>query len=500
MTNLEGSVDMRAPGPWRALRFCGPAAMVSIGYMDPGNWATGLEGGARFGYQLMWVLLASNLIAMLLQSLAARLGIVGRMDLAQACRAHYARPVVLALWLLCEVAIIACDLAELLGSAIALNLLFGIPLAWGALITGFDVMLILVLQHYGIRKLEALIAVLVLTIGSCMAYEIILARPVWGAVASGFVPRLDSASLLIAIGIVGATVMPHNLYLHSALVQTRRIEAHPAAQREAIRFNLFDTVLALTAAFFINASILALSASTFFERGIVVTELRQAHELLSPVLGSAFASTAFAIALLAAGQSSTITGTLAGQIVMEGFVRLRMSPVARRLLTRAIAVVPAVAVLMYAGESGVLQLLVLSQVVLSLQLPFAIVPLIRFTSAPHLMGSFVSPVWLKRLAWSAALLIIALNAWLVVQALGFANGPADISDNGGAFTNVIRFGMALAAVMCISLLAWITFAPLRPASGSASVTPSGDHPMDISPIGHKTSGARALIDGAQNSG
>ena len=491
---------MRMPGRWRALRFCGPAAMVSIGYMDPGNWATGLEGGARFGYQLMWVLLASNLIAMLLQSLAARLGIVGRMDLAQACRAHYARPVVLALWLLCEVAIIACDLAELLGSAIALNLLFGIPLAWGAAITGFDVMLILLLQHYGIRKLEALIAVLVLTIGSCMAYEIVLVRPVWSAVASGFVPRLDAASLLIAIGIVGATVMPHNLYLHSALVQTRRIETHPAAQREAIRFNLFDTVLALTAAFFINASILALSASTFFERGIMVTELRQAHELLSPVLGSAFASTAFAIALLAAGQSSTITGTLAGQIVMEGFVRLRMSPVARRLLTRAIAVVPAVAVLTYAGESGVLQLLVLSQVVLSLQLPFAIVPLIRFTSAPHLMGSFVSPVWLKRLAWSAALLIIVLNAWLVVQALGLANGPADIGsgmgDGAGAFTNVIRFGIALAAVLCISLLAWITFAPLRPAS----VTPSGDHPMDISPIGHKTSGARALIDGAQNPG
>ena len=377
------------------LRFCGPAAMISVGYMDPGNWATGLEGGARFGYQLMWVLLASNLIAMLLQSLAARLGIAGRMDLAQACRAHYSRPVALALWLLCEIAIIACDLAELLGSAIALNLLFGIPLAWGALITGVDVMLIIALQHYGVRKLEAVVAALVLTIGACMAVEMILARPAWGAVAGGFVPRLDSASLLVAIGILGATVMPHNLYLHSSLVQTRRIERHPAAQREAIRYNLADTVVALTIAFFINASILALSASTFFEHGIVVSELRQAHELLAPALGTTLASTVFAIALLAAGQSSTITGTLAGQVVMEGFVRLRMSPIKRRLLTRAIAIVPAVAVLLHAGEDGVLQLLVLSQVVLSLQLLFfAILPLIRVTSAKSIMGSFARPTWL----------------------------------------------------------------------------------------------------------
>ena len=452
MTNLEQTVDMRLrlPGRWRGFGFIGPAAMVSVGYMDPGNWATDLEGGARFGYQLLWVLVASNLIAMVLQSLAARLGIVGRIDLAQACRAHYARSVAVALWLLCETAIVACDLAELLGSAIALNLLFGIPLAWGALITGFDVMLILLLQHYGIRKLEALVAALVLTIGVCMALEMLLARPVWGDVASGLVPRLNATSLFVAIGILGATVMPHNLYLHSSLVQTRRIGSGERARREAIRYNFLDTALALNVALCINAAILILSASTFFARGIEVTELRQAHELLTPLLGTTLASTAFAIALLAAGQSSTITGTLAGQVVMEGFVRLRISPLKRRLLTRAMAVVPAVAVLFYAGEGGVLQLLVLSQVVLSLQLPFAIVPLIRYTSAPRIMGAFVSPVWLRCLAWGAALLIIGLNGWLVMQALV----PAADAGLG-------RFVIGAAAVLCVALLAWIACAPLR---------------------------------------
>ncbi len=451
MTNLEQTVDMRlrVPGRWRAFGFIGPAAMVSVGYMDPGNWATDLEGGARFGYQLLWVLVASNLIAMVLQSLAARLGIVGRIDLAQACRAHYARPVAIALWLLCETAIIACDLAELLGSAIALNLLFGIPLAWGAAITGFDVMLILVLQHYGIRKLEALVAALVLTIGACMALEMLLARPVWGDVAGGLVPRLNATSLFVAIGILGATVMPHNLYLHSSLVQTRRIGSGDRAKREAIRYNFLDTALALNVALCINAAILILSASTFFARGSEVTELRQAHELLTPLLGTTLAGAAFAIALLAAGQSSTITGTLAGQVVMEGFVRLRISPLKRRLLTRALAIVPAVAVLFYAGEGGVLQLLVLSQVVLSLQLPFAIVPLIRFTSAPRIMGTFVSPVWLRRLAWSAALLIIGLNGWLVAQAM--APGEAGLG----------RFVIGAMAGLCITLLAWIALAPLR---------------------------------------
>ena len=444
---------MRAPGRWRVLRFCGPAVMVSVGYMDPGNWATNLEGGARFGYQLMWVLLASNLIAMVLQSLAARLGIAGQLDLAQACRKHYARPVVLALWLLCETAIVACNLAELLGSAIALNLLFGLPLAWGALITGVDVMLIILLQRYGIRKLEALVATLVMTIGACLAYEMLLARPVWADVAAGFVPRLDSASLLVAIGIIGATVMPHNLYLHSSLVQTRRIHSHNAAKAEAMRYNLVDTVVALTVAFFINAAILALSASTFFAHGVVVVELRQAHELLAPALGTVLASTLFAVALLVAGQSSTITGTLAGQVVMEGFVRLRMSPVQRQLFTRALAIVPAVAVLFHSGDEGVLQLLVLSQVVLSLQLPFAIVPLIRFTSATPIMGDFASPPWLRRLAGAAALVIVGLNAWLVLRAVA--------PDGALAEAGAGRFVLATLALLCSALLAWIAFSPLR---------------------------------------
>ncbi len=456
MTNLGQSIDMRlpAPGRWRVLGFVGPGAMISVGYMDPGNWATDLEGGARFGYQLLWVLVASNLIAMVLQSLAARLGIAGRLDLAQACRAYYAKPVALALWLLCEVAIIACDLAELLGGAIALNLLFGVQLAWGALITGLDVMLILMLQHFGIRKLEAVVAALVLTIGACMALEMLLVQADWAAVAGGLVPRLDANSLMIAVGILGATVMPHNLYLHSSLVQTRRIGDSDWAKRESIRYNLFDTALALNLALCINAAILVLSASTFFARGIEVTQLRQAHELLTPLLGTTLASTAFAIALLAAGQSSTITGTLAGQVVMEGFVRLRISPLKRRLLTRLLAIVPAVAVLWQAGDGGALQLLVWSQVVLSLQLPFAIVPLIRFTSAPSILGRLVSPPWLRALACGAALLIIVLNGWLVMQALAGIDGLLS------------RIMVGLLAAGCCALLAWIAVAPLRllPAS------------------------------------
>lgn len=452
MTNLEQSVDMRWGGasrPWRGLGFIGPAAMVSVGYMDPGNWATDLEGGARFGYQLLWVLLLSNVIAVLLQTLAARLGIIGRLDLAQACRAGYSRPVSMALWVLCELAIIACDLAELLGSAIALNLLFGLPLLWGVVITAFDVMLILVLQHYGIRKLEAVVATLVLTIGVCMAIEMLLIEPELGELVGGFTPRIDSSSLLVAIGILGATVMPHNLYLHSSLVQTRRISHTPSAQREALRFNFFDTLLALNIAFVINASILVLSSSTFFGRGIEVTELRQAHELLTPLLGTTLASTAFAVALLAAGQSSTLTGTLAGQVVMEGFLSLRMSPLARRLLTRGLAIVPAVAVLGYRGDAGVLQLLILSQVVLSLQLPFAIVPLVRFTSDRELMGRFASPAWVGVAAWSAVAGIVALNSWLVWRTL-------TAGSEGGAPWYAYGLVGALTA-----LLLWVAWVPLR---------------------------------------
>ena len=448
VSNLEGTVDMRMPGRWRSLRFFGPAALVSVGYMDPGNWATDLEGGARFGYQLLWVLLASNLIAMLLQTLAVRLGIGGRIDLAQACRAHYGRPTVLALWGLCEVAIIACDLGSLLGSAIALNLLFNIPLGWGALITGADVVVVIALQRYGIRKLEAFVGVMILTIAACMTLQIGLAQPVWGDVAGGFVPRLDSASLLIAIGILGATVMPHNLYLHSSLVQSRYVAHTETAQREAIRYNLFDTAGALNIAFLINGAILVLSAAAFFARGIEVTELRQAHELLTPILGTTLGATAFAVALLAAGQTSTVTGTMAGQIVMEGFLHFRMSAVRRRLLTRALALVPAVAVLFHSGEEGALNMLIATQVVLSLQLPFAIVPLLRFTNTPAIMGTFTSPRWMRQLGRMCALLVIGLNAWLILQVL--ANAAL-----------VTQLSVGAIAGACAGFLLWVGFIPLN---------------------------------------
>ncbi len=461
MTDLGQTVDIRAfaPGRARLWRFIGPAGMVSVGYMDPGNWATDLEGGARFGYQLLWVLLAANLVAVLLQSLAARLGIVTGRDLAQSCREGYSRPIALALWVLCEVAIIACDLAEVLGGTIALNLLFGIPLAWGALITGCDVMLIIALQHYGIRKLEAVVAALVLTTGGCMALNVLLASPDWKAVAGGLVPHLNSASLYVAIGILGATVMPHNLYLHSALVQTRRIDRGLAAQREAIRYNFIDTALALNIAFLVNAAILIVSAATFFTRGIEVTELRQAHELLTPLLGTTAASLAFAIALLAAGQSSSVTGTLAGQIVMEGFLKLRMSPVKRRLLTRLLAVVPAVVVLAVMGEAGLLRLLVLSQVVLSLQLPFAMVPLIRFTNDRRAMGALANSGWVRRLAYAVAASITALNIGLVWQAL-------TQGDKGGVDLSNWRWVLTGIGIGCGCLLAWIAAVPLKSRSVS----------------------------------
>jgi manganese transport protein len=457
-------VDIRShpPGRARLWAFIGPAAMVSVGYMDPGNWATDLEGGARFGYRLLWVLLASNLVAVLLQTLAARLGVVARRDLARACRDYYSAPVARALWLLCEIAIIACDLAEVLGSAIAINLLFGLPLVWGALITGFDVLLIVALQSAGIRRLEAFVAVLVLTIGGCLAFELILARPQLGAAVGGLVPHLSASSLYVAIGILGATVMPHNLYLHSALVQTRQIGPTLADKREALRCNFFDTALALNIAFFVNAAILVLSAATFFTQGLAVTALSEAHKLLTPLLGTGAASAVFALALLAAGQSSTITGTLAGQIVMEGFLNLRMRPVLRRLITRGLAIVPAVVVLAWSGEAGATQLLVLSQVVLSLQLPFAIVPLIRFTSDSRIMGSrFTNPIWVRVLAWSAAAAITALNIGLITQSLTQWL-QAEHTDS-----SLQSFGVLGAGAALIALLLWISFRPLT-FRGSAS--------------------------------
>lgn len=401
----------------RMLAFAGPAYLVSVGYMDPGNWATDLEGGARFGYHLMWVLLMSNLMAMLLQTLSARLGIVSGRDLAQACRERYSKPVALTLWVLCEVAIAACDLAEVLGTAIGLNLLFDIPLLYGVIITGFDTMLFLVIQQFGIKKLEAFILALIVTIGACFGIEVFLSEPVWGEVANGFIPRLTSESLYVAIGILGATVMPHNLYLHSALVQTRDVEATDEGKRIACKYNFIDTAVALNAALFVNAAILIVSAAVFFKNGVVVTEIQQAHQLLTPLLGTALASTLFAVALIAAGQSSTLTSTLAGQIVMEGFLRFKMRPVLRRLITRLIAIVPAVIVISIKGEEGSYGLLILSQVILSLQLPFAVIPLIQFTSDKSRMGEFANALWVKILAWLTAIIIVGLNAKLVIDTI-----------------------------------------------------------------------------------
>jgi manganese transport protein len=402
----------------RLFAFGGPAYLVSVGYMDPGNWATDIEGGARFGHQLIWVLLMSNLMAVLLQTLAARLGIVAGRDLAQACRDQYPRPIGIILWLLSEVAIAACDLAEVLGTAIGLNLLFGLPLIAGVLLTGLDTLVFLAVQQYNIRKIEAFILFFVAVIGVCFGLELFFAKPDWGGVASGFIPRLNAESLYVAVGILGATVMPHNLYLHSALVQTRAVDQTTEGKRLACTYNLIDTSLALNAAFFVNSAILILAASVFFRHGLVVTEIQQAHSLLAPMLGTAFAGILFAVALIAAGQSSTITGTLAGQIVMEGFIRFKIRPVVRRLITRMIAIIPAVAVIGIKGDEGSYDLLILSQVVLSLQLPFAVIPLIRFTGSRELMGQFANKMWVTVLAWATAGVIVVLNANLVVQKVG----------------------------------------------------------------------------------
>ena len=398
----------------RFLAFAGPAYLISVGYMDPGNWATDIEGGSRFGYQLLWIILMSNIMAVLLQTLAARLGIVTGRDLAQACRDEYPKPVAFMLWILCEIAIAACDLAEVLGTAIGLNLLFGLPLIIGVILTGFDTMLFLLIQNFGIRKMEFFIVMVVLIMGVCFGIEVLLAKPAIGEVASGFIPRLNFGNLYVAIGILGATVMPHNLYLHSALVQTRLIEQTEQGKRQACKFNLIDTVIALNAAFLINAAILILSSSVFFKNGVVVTEIQQAHTLLTPLLGTMLASTLFAVALLASGQSSTLTGTYAGQIVMEGFLHFKMRPMLRRFLTRMLAIVPAVTVISLRGDQGSYELLILSQVVLSLQLPFAILPLIHFTSDKDRMGTFVNKSWVKSLAWIAAAIIVILNARFVI--------------------------------------------------------------------------------------
>lgn len=405
----------------RFLAFAGPAYLVSVGYMDPGNWATDLAGGSRYGYALLWVILASNLMAQVLQVLCARLGLVTQKDLAQACRDYYKKPAAVALWLLCEIAIVACDLAEVIGSAVALNLLFGIPLVAGVLITAVDVLAILGLMRFGFRMLEAVVIALVGTVAGCFALEMFLAKPDIGGIALGMVkPALpDAEALVIALGILGATVMPHNLYLHSSVVQTRAVDRSPEGLRQAIRMNTMDTVLALSMAFFVNAAILILAASAFHalaKSGTIVSELDQAHTLLRPLLGGA-ASTAFALALLASGQSSTITGTLAGQIVMEGFLRIRIQPWLRRAVTRGLAIIPAILMITAKGGKGTVDLLVLSQVVLSMQLSFAIFPLVAFTSNRTRMGEFVNPPWLKVLAYTICVVIAALNVKLLYDTL-----------------------------------------------------------------------------------
>jgi manganese transport protein len=435
----------------RLIAFVGPAYLVSVGYMDPGNWATDIEGGARFGYMLIWVLLMSNVMAVVLQTLCARLGIVTGLDLAQGCRREYSRLLNFFLWMLAEIAITATDLAEVLGTIVGLNLLFGLPLLWGCAVTAFDTFLLLALQKLGIRKMEAFIVMLVATIGGCFFIEIYLAKPDWGGIASGFVPHLHPSALYVAIGMIGATVMPHNLYLHSSLVQSRAVSNTVTGKKQACKYNLIDSTVALNAAFLVNAAILIMAAADFHSRGILVTEIQQAHSLLDGLLGTRLAPIAFAVALLASGQSSTITGTLSGQIIMEGFLNLRMRPWLRRVVTRSIALVPAIIVIAAAGDNGLYRLLILSQVVLSLQLPFATIPLIHFTSDPQKMGVFANRTWVKSVAWTIAAIIVALNLKLVFDELSgwLGNSPA-----------WIWVLVMISLSMVLAVLAYITFGPL----------------------------------------
>jgi len=405
----------------KLLTFAGPGFLIAVGYMDPGNWATDLAAGSRYNYSLLWVIFLSNLMAILLQSLSLKLGVVTGRDLAQACRERYGRRASFVLWILAEVAIAACDLAEVIGSAIALQLLFHIPLVIGVVITGFDVLLLLLLENRGFRYIEAIVITLTATISICFGLEMLFSRPEWALAMHGmFVPDgvilHDPMMLYIAIGILGATVMPHNLYLHSSIVQTRDFARTPEGRREALRYCNIDSAVALTIALLVNAAILIVSAATFYRAGRHdVAEIQDAYKLMSPLLGVTAASGIFALALLASGQNSTLTGTLAGQIVMEGFLKMRARPWLRRLITRLVAIVPAVIVTVVAGESGTARLLIFSQVVLSMQLSFAVVPLVMFTGDRKLMGEFVNPAWLKSLAWLTAVAIALLNLWLLVQ-------------------------------------------------------------------------------------
>lgn len=411
-------VPHRASFLRKLLAFVGPGYLVAVGYMDPGNWATDLAGGAQFGYTLLSVILISNLMAILLQSLTARLGIATGRDLAQACRDHYGKRTNFALWILCELAIAACDLAEVIGSAIALKLLFGMPMLYGVLLTSIDVILVLMLQNKGFRYIEAMVISLIVTIFACFGIEMFLSKPDVGGIAHGFVPSAEIISnpemLYIALGILGATVMPHNLYLHSSIVQTRKYEETELGKRQAIRFATIDSTVALMLALFVNAAILILSAAAFHTSGHTdVADIQDAYLLLDPLVGSSIASVLFGIALLASGQNSTLTGTLAGQIVMEGFLNIRLKPWLRRLITRMIAIIPAVIVIGIYGESGTTDLLILSQVILSLQLSFAVIPLVKFTADKVKMGPFVAPKWLSSLSWTVAGIIACLNVYLL---------------------------------------------------------------------------------------
>ena len=472
---IPGSGDSGKVPRWkRFLAFAGPGFLVSVGYMDPGNWATDLAGGSRFGYALLWVILASNLMAILLQTLCARLGLATGKDLAQACRDYYKRPAAIALWILCEIAIVACDLAEVIGSAVALNLLFHLPLLWGVILTSLDVLAILGLSKFGFRKLEAVVITLVATVAGCFALEVFFARPDWGAIGVGLVtPSLpvtpahsDSSALFIALGILGATVMPHNLYLHSSIVQTRATDRTSSGIAQAIRYNTLDTILALGAAFFVNAAILVLAAAVFHKGGKPVEELGEAHALLRPLLGGA-AATLFAVALLASGQSSTITGTLAGQIVMEGFLKIRIQPWLRRLITRGLAIIPAVIMILMTGGKDTVGLLILSQVVLSLQLSFAIFPLTMFTSDRKRMGEFVSPLWLTVLAYTVCGIIALLNMKLLWDT---ASDPTKTGHWG-----IPAFGAIILGTLLFSL--WVMFVYKEKQEPVSPYAPAPDSPI-----------------------
>ena len=473
LDEVHQSVDTGATTvSWRRLFMTmGPAFLISVGYMDPGNWATDIAGGSKYGYSLLWVLLMSNLIALLLQTLSVRLGVVRGRDLAQASRETYPKWINLPLFVLAQIAIAACDLAEVIGMAIGLQLLFGLPLIWGVSIALLDTFVILYLQNKGIRYIEMFILSLVFIIGACFFVELFFAKPDLAGIGLGFIPSmLDKGALYIAIGIIGATVMPHNLYLHSALVQTRKHDSSPTGIKQALKFNFIDSAIALNMALFVNAAILILAAAVFHRNNMSeVTELQDAHSLLAPLLGEKLAPTLFAVALIAAGQSSTITGTLAGQIVMEGYLDLRIAAWLRRLITRLLAVIPAFLTILYAGESQVGELLILSQVILSLQLGFAVIPLIHFTSDKEKMGEFSNRIWVKCLAWLSASIIIFLNIQLVVKTISDWKGGLT-GDNTWLFYPVLLvLLMSLALLVAIFVYPWLktSTSQIKPPHGHA---------------------------------